>query len=126
MFSKNSNKHFNEIFSNFSEIFGETYSNFNLSKDSHITSEDSGWSIEIAVPGFLKDEISIKVDNQVLTVEGKVKENEESKIKRDFKKTYSIPNNIKLDKVDASLENGILFIKLEKSKSEDFYEVKIK
>lgn len=124
MFDRNY-KNFDEILNNFSEIFRENLKR-NSSSDSIITSTEEGWDIELSTPGFTKNELSIKVDNNYLKIEGEVKEDEKSKLKKSFKKTYTLPQKVKIEKIDAKLENGILVLNIKKSVDENIYEVKIK
>jgi len=124
MFDRNY-KNFDEILNNFSEIFGENLKRTAFN-DSVITSTEEGWNVELLTPGFTKDELSIKVDNNYLKIEGEVKEDEGSKLKKNFKKTYTLPQKVKIEKIDAKLENGILFLNIKKSVDENIYEVKIK
>lgn len=75
--------------------------------------------VELAVAGFDKDEISITVEKQVLTVSGKQQEDTEGVdyihrgiSGRDFIRTWTLADYVEV--VDATFNNGILSISLER------------
>jgi HSP20 family protein len=74
--------------------------------------------IELSVPGFSKEQISIKVDKDVLVVKSDRKENEGVKYVRrefgsaNFERRFVLSKQIDSDKISASFRNGILEISL--------------
>ena len=81
--------------------------------------EDGIAYMEIALAGFLKDEVKVSVDNKTLTVKGEAKqitdETKRSYIKRDiakrnFEKSFSLMFDV--SEVTAEFTDGILKIKL--------------
>ena len=82
------------------------------------------FNIEIAAPGFLKKDFEISISNNVLTIKAKkehtTKENKEDYARKEFNynafvKIFTLPKVIDLDKkINASYENGVLIIHLEK------------
>jgi HSP20 family protein len=81
--------------------------------------------------------VKIKVEKNLLTISGEKKEettDETKKVKRkefsykSFSRSFTLPENIELDKVEAKYENGILNIniaKKEAQKENNAIEVKI-
>jgi HSP20 family protein len=82
--------------------------------------------IEIDLPGIKKDDISIDVKDNVLTVSGerKVRDeiSEDSYYKVEsrygkFIRSFTLPKNVNLDKIEAKFEDGRLYIEIEKEES---------
>jgi HSP20 family protein len=81
--------------------------------------------IKADCPGFEQKDISVNLDNNYLIIEGEKTEEEEKNIKNrivkerrygQFSRSIYIPFSVESDKVDASLKNGVLHIKIPKSK----------
>jgi HSP20 family protein len=79
--------------------------------------------IEVAAPGLKKDDFQIEIDNGVLKISSEKKQEQENKdekiLRREFsycsfKRTFSLPETIEVDKVEAKHENGILYVQLPK------------
>lgn len=80
------------------------------------------------LPGLKKEDVAITLENQVLTLSGERKFEKESRgetfhrVERSygmFTRSFTLPANIKTDRVEATFENGLLTIdlpKLEESK----------
>lgn len=83
------------------------------------TADRLAFSIE--VPGFKDEELKLRVENGVLTVEGERSFEKESKDKTwhrversygKFLRSFSLPSNADTAKVEAKLEDGVLHIEL--------------
>ncbi|WP_435622998.1 Hsp20/alpha crystallin family protein [Flagellimonas sp.] len=89
----------------------------------NIKENETGFELELAVPGAKKEDFKIEVDNEVLTIssEGKT-ETEETKgnFRRKefsytaFKRVFTLPETVDGSKIDASYESGILKLALPK------------
>ena len=84
------------------------------------------YSVELSVPGYIKADFSIKLDNNVLTVSTEKKENnsvENEKFVRiefslkSFKRSFTLNEKIDTENIAARYENGILKIELPKKES---------
>ena len=84
------------------------------------------YSVELLVPGYIKADFSIKLDNNVLTVSTEKKENnsvENEKFVRiefslkSFKRSFTLNEKIDTENIAARYENGILKIELPKKES---------
>ena len=81
---------------------------------------DATYVIEIAVAGFGQGDIDIEIKDNVLTVQGKVKADEEGKkdflfkgiANRSFTRTFALDDHVEVK--DAELENGMLTVFLER------------
>lgn len=79
--------------------------------------DDTHYDLELAVAGFLPDELEVEVEKSSLTIRGSKKDElvtgkfiHRGIGRRDFVKTFVLGENITLE--DASLENGLLRIHL--------------
>ncbi|AWX43425.1 Small heat shock protein C2 [Flagellimonas maritima] len=103
--------------------FGGMENQKNFVPSVNIKDKSKGFELELAVPGFNKEDFQIEVDNDVLTISSEVKsENEETKenytrkefFHASFKRAFSLPETVDGTKIDASYENGILRLTLPK------------
>lgn len=79
--------------------------------------------IEVDMPGIKKEDIDVKIDNNILTVSGERKMKKEVK-KKDYylmessfgrvERSFSLPKGIDHDKINAKYKNGRLVIDLVK------------
>lgn len=91
---------------------------------------------EVSLPGMKKEDININVDDNLLTISGERKFEEEKKEEGQyhlvenrygsFERTLTLPRNAKLDSVDATYENGILTISVEKDQQGPGRQIEIK
>lgn len=90
-------------------------------------------ALTVEVPGISREEISISVEGDILTVSGSrnlVKENpEEEYIRLErkfgvFRRTFKIPKDVDTDSIKAVLENGVLTIRIPKQSGSRTIEVK--
>jgi len=114
--------------SNLSRLFDEFFRDFdrvgfdmapNLGR-TDVYEKDKGLVFETELPGVKKDEISIKVEDDQLTISGEVKRNEEIdredyfRIGRQygrFQRCFPLPaDSIEKDKIKARFEDGILVV----------------
>jgi HSP20 family protein len=89
---------------------------------------DDEYVFEFELPGFKKDDVKVKVEDNVLTVSSEVKEEKkEDKGKNyhiverrygSFKRQFSLPEDCEVEKIDAKFENGVLELKVQKKEKE--------
>ena len=79
--------------------------------------------IEVDLPGVSKDDINIDVDDNTLTISGVRKVKEEHKednfykvesVYGKFERSFSLPEDVNSDKIEAKHNNGVLEIKIPK------------
>jgi len=108
----------NDFVSNYNEH------NANVSVPSvNVKEDDEKFLIEVAAPGLHKEDFNIEVDNGILKISSEKKQeydNKSEKILRrefsycSFKRTFSLPDSVNTEKIDAKHENGILYVNLPK------------
>jgi len=92
--------------------------------------DENAYIVEIDIPGVKKEDIKVNIDpeKRTLTISGERKFKEEVK-KEDyykiessygkFMRTFSLPENVDTDNIDAKTEEGVLHITLPKVKQEE-------
>jgi HSP20 family protein len=101
-------------------------------------SEDSKeYLIKVELPEIKKEDVKISVEDGVITISGERKFEKEEKDKKyhrveraygSFTRSFTVPEKIKSDQVDAEFKNGVLEVRLpkdEKAKAEAL-EIKVK
>lgn len=89
------------------------------------------------LPGLKKEDIKVEIHDNVLTLRGEKKIEEETKDKNyrlneryygEFVRTFTLPENVEKDRIEAAFEDGVLKLtipKAEKAKPKQI-EVKVK
>lgn len=122
MFGNFNNHVFVDAFNTFANAIETDFKNL---RTSSVEATEDGWRLELIVPGFTKKEIEIKVENGTLNIKGNVSEEETSKLKMPFDKSYSLPKTAKIKKIEAKIEAGILTVNVIKEKTEEKVDIKI-
>lgn len=100
-----------------------------------ISENDDQFEIHLSIPGLDKNEISldIKGDNLIVCGERKVKsEKKDHKFHLSeisygsFSRSFKLPENVNLDKIDAQYENGMLEIIIPKGEEQKPKKISIK
>ena len=93
------------------------------------------YTLKIELPGVMKDQVKISVQDNVLTIQGEKQNETESKdtnyhrVERSYGKflrSFRLPSAIKSDKIDATYKDGILSIVLPKAEEAKTKEIEIK
>ena len=110
--------------------------NFTNSPKVNVKETDKAYEIEIANPGFTKDETNIKIENDVIyvsmTSESKEGENDGHKYhvkqwsKSSYQESWNIPDNVIQEQISASNNDGVLTITLPKKEEEPKKEVNVR
>jgi HSP20 family protein len=108
-------------------LFGSSFlpNETDLASQYDIIENDNEYIIEFMLPGFKKENISIDINGNMLTIEGerKVDENTQYNYRGSFygniKQSFTLPDDANINNINASHDNGILsiFISKEKNKS---------
>ncbi len=89
-----------------------------------IREDENKYFMEVELPGLTEKDIVVKVENNILTLSSKKEESKEEK-KKDyvrkerrsysFSRCFSLPENVKVEKIDAKFKNGVLNISIPKA-----------
>ena len=113
------------------DILNENYgnrfvSNFNTGitlPAVNVLDNDEEYIVEMAVPGLKKSDFDINLDNQMLTISAELDETRErvseNYTRREFgyssfKRTFSLPETVEIDKIEAKYNEGLLKVVLPK------------
>ena len=113
---------FDDVFKRFDELmnsdrldFSQVFPPMNV----FYHADNKAVQIEMALAGYKKDELSIDVEENRITISGKPVVEEQPKgtylgkqriKKQEFKRAYEIPNLYDLEKAEVNYEDGILTI----------------
>jgi len=90
----------------------------------NIADNKDNYEISLAAPGMKKDAFNIDVEGNVLTISAEKEEKKEEKDERysrrefnytSFSRSFTLPEGINKDKIDASYDNGLLKLTLPKT-----------
>tara|TARA_B100000513_G_scaffold189190_1_gene112723 strand:+ start:655 stop:1065 length:411 start_codon:yes stop_codon:yes gene_type:complete len=107
-----------------SNISQTNYPPYNVVKE-----DDEHFSVELAVAGFSKKDVSITKEKNVLVIEGKVEDESKDFVhkglaSRAFKRSFTLADDVEIS--GASLKDGILVVSLERVVPEEDKPVSIK
>ncbi|HET6992439.1 MAG TPA: Hsp20/alpha crystallin family protein [Bacteroidia bacterium] len=83
----------------------------------NIVDNDKDFQIDLAAPGFKKEDFKINIENGVLNISAETKTETEEKKKNytrkefsseSFSRAFTLPENASEEKIDAKYENGVL------------------
>jgi HSP20 family protein len=113
-----------EFFKPWNEWFNDA--NWNkpmLSPAVNIAENDESYTMTVAVPGLKKEDLKVDVEENLLTISAKSEENKEEKDKNytrkeynysSFSRSFTIPEDVKEEAIDASYSDGELRLVLPK------------
>jgi HSP20 family protein len=90
----------------------------------NVTETDKAFKLELAVPGYKKEEIKVHVEQDVLTISAEKqeekKESHEKYTRREFSygsfaRTFQLPKGTQHDGISARYENGLMTLSIPKS-----------
>jgi HSP20 family protein len=89
-----------------------------------IFEDDHGYLFKIDLPGVKKEEVTVQIENGVLTIAGERKTGREQKIRRvhrieraygGFTRGFELPEDAETGNVDASFKDGVLTVVVAKA-----------
>ena len=87
----------------------------------NITEQKNDYLVSLAAPGLKKDDFKIDVDGNMLTISSEKEETKEEKDKKftrkeynysSFSRSFTLPEEINKEKIEAKYEDGVLKISL--------------
>jgi HSP20 family molecular chaperone IbpA len=85
-------------------FFAPAYSGLKVEQD------EQAWTLSLDLPGVAREQLAIDVEGTVVRIETA------KEAKRQFKGAYELPEEIDAEATSATLENGVLTLKLAKKK----------
>lgn len=89
----------------------------------NVIETDKAYKVELAIPGFKKEDVKIKLENNVLTVSAENKEEKSQTDKKftrkefsynSFSRSFALPEAANNDKIEAKYEHGLLKLDIAK------------
>ncbi len=87
----------------------------------NITEQKDEYIVSLAAPGLKKEDFNISMDGNMLTISSEKEENKEEKDKKfnrkeysysSFSRSFTLPEEINKEKIEAKYEDGVLKISL--------------
>ena len=87
-----------------------------------IDEDDKQYRIYAELPGAQKENVSINVDDNVLSINAKMTRANAAAVRSecargDLSRAFLLPRQIQTDSIEASMKNGVLMLTLPKTKS---------
>ncbi len=128
----------NEIGSIFNGTFGQApislFGDGSFSPCVDITEDEKAIYVEAELPGINEKDLEVQLKNNILTIRGERKEENKDNIKRgyrierqygSFERSFTLPDEVLEDKVNAKYKKGILRITLPKDQVREAKTIKI-
>ena len=89
-----------------------------------VSETDKNYEVQVQLPGMNKDDITVNLEDRVLSISGERKFKDEQKEKTyhkvetrygSFRRSFQLPDNIDPESVNASYQDGVLTITIDKS-----------
>ena len=119
-------------------LFDPASSNNRRSPLVDISENENNYVIEAEIPGYSQEEIDVQVEDNVLTISaGDSKEQSEAQNEEkeylvrerrntEFSRSFSLPKDVDVEKIEGSYRNGILRLELAKKAEAKPRSIKVK
>lgn len=89
--------------------------------------DEHNYYARFELPGLKKDEVDLELENSVLTISNVEKEKSgEGEVRTSFRRSISVPDGVDLEKVSASLEDGVLTVTMPKAEARKPRQITVK
>ena len=118
----------NDVFDTFFRDNGLRKSFSNQTPSVYIVEKENGYAVALATHGLKKEDFNISIDKNILTVSAEKKTEKEVEDKKyskrefnytSFSRSFTLPDTINNEDVDAKYDNGVLTISLNKKEEVD-------
>ena len=100
-----------------------------------VSETDKHFLIKAEVPGIKREDVKISIEDNILTISGERKEEKEeqgSKYYRSeccygsFSRSFSLPQNVDEDKIEANFKDGMLTLQIPKKEAAKTKKIEVK
>jgi molecular chaperone IbpA len=110
---------FDSLFDNFEQRFANQINN-NYPPYNIVKKDDNHYEIEVAVTGFLPEEITVEIDQNQLIVKGQRQRSDDTDVQylhrglatRDFTRMWTLAEHMEVDA--GSIKNGVLRVAIQR------------
>jgi len=90
----------------------------------NVSDKKNHYELEVAAPGFKKDDFKISTENGMISISAETssekKEEKDNYLRQEFSRssftrTFSLPDDVEEEKINARYEDGVLTVELKKS-----------
>lgn len=84
----------------------------------NITNNEGTYTLALAIPGVAKDDVSINIEKNKLTIKSEVEENTDTKFRlrefnyAKFERSFTLSDDVDIDNISAKFDNGVLTISI--------------
>lgn len=113
----------------------ERSTGYSYTPKADVIENENKYLIHLEAPGLGKGDIEVNLENNILTIKGErkneVREEKNNYLYQEltygkFTKTFTLPDGVEADKIDAKLENGILELQVPKAEKQKRKEIAVK
>lgn len=114
---------FDKFFNNDELFFPSLYDKKEIGK-TNIKELDDKYVIDVQIPGFDKKDINLDLEGNLLKISAEISEEKEDGYQRrefyksSFSRSFTLPENVNLNEIEAESKNGILSIFINKNKED--------
>ena len=87
--------------------------------DVAVAEDEQAVRLTAEIPGYKPENVKLSLENRVLTMSGE-------KANGTFRRSFTVPNSIDLDRIDAGVEHGVLTVTLPKAEKPKPREIPLK
>lgn len=129
----------------FDDVFGRNWNDFFFGNRNaastlpsvNIADNDKNYELEVAAPGYSKENFKISVENGIISIKAENKSEKEEEKKNyarrehfytSFERRFTLPDNAVEEKIEASYKDGVLSVIIPKKEAEPVlpaHEIKI-
>ena len=97
------------IFPKFShvEVENKGLGDFSYSPNFEFIKNEDGYSIVVDLPGVSRSDIDLNIEGRIISL---IAKRESPKLKRIYRKSWSLGEMVKTDEIKARFESGVLFL----------------
>jgi HSP20 family protein len=87
--------------------------------DVEVAEDEQAVRLTAEIPGYKPEKVKLSLENRVLTMTGE-------KANGTFRRSFTVPNGIDLDRIEAGVEHGVLTLTLPKAEKAKPREIPLK
>ena len=84
-----------------------------------VQEDEQGIRLSAEIPGYKPESVKVTLENQVLTMSGE-------KANGSFRRRFTVPNTVDTDRIEATVEHGVLTISLPRAERAKPREIPVK
>ena len=89
----------------------------------NIIESEQDFKVEVAAPGLCKEDFKVHVEKNILEISAEKRDDVETKSRKylrrefsygEFRRTFSLPSSVDIEKINATHTNGVLTVEIPK------------